>query len=143
MKLHISSMVRGMPMFTGVEPLRGYKEYIGQHRIEPKDIKRIQVLLCSYSINYIEVDLADELRGLNDDQISLIIALFKFGYKHLTMSLIQAYALQLNITLSSEGFTSILWVLEKWGILFEQSTDGVIEYTLCDNNIDAIYAPEH
>ncbi len=142
MKLHISSFVRGMPAFTGVKPLRGYRDYIGSHKVEPIDLKNVQTLMCSFSLNYIDPEIAEELEGLDNGQLSLIVALFKYGYTKLTKGLVNAYALKLNVNLSSDVFNTIFSVLEKWGILFEQCNDGIIEYVLCTENVNLIYAKE-
>lgn len=142
MKLHISSHVKGMSRFTGIKPLRGFEDSIVKFRIDEIDLLAVKELVSQFNIENLVDDLASELVEYDREQVALVFGLLNNNNSVLSLGLIHAYALRLNIRLSSLGFENILNVLTQKGILVVQNHHEVIKYELQTQVLNSMFGIE-
>lgn len=142
MKLHISSHVKGMSRFTGIKPLRGFEDSIVKFRIDDSDLLTIKELLSQFNIEDLVDDLASELVECDRQQVALVLGLLSNNNTVISMGLVNAYALRLNVNLSSLDFENIFNVLIQKGILVVQNHHEVIKYELQVQALNSMYGIE-
>lgn len=141
MRIHVNSFAKSI--LNRNQALQHYSDSVVRYNVNETDLLQISKLIGNFSLNDLDPQLMEQLQSCNIEQIGLIFAIL--GYiedNSISLGLINAYALRLNISLLKRGFYDILDVLCNNQILIPNIQDGVQRYELNRDVFNSIRAIE-